>query len=144
MLTSLHRAFDPGQEFLRVFALLFGWTLSSITALLTTGFWAFHTWLMLKAMTTIEFCEKSSRGADAVTRYNKGWYANVQAVLGDRVLLWFLPVCAPGGDILQKEPVHETTSLVKADAETGNCIPGLTVRYSSVESDAVEATPRYS
>merc|ERR1719223_1215050 len=66
---------------------------------------AFHTYLMLGGMTTIEFCEKNStrrpgmplmqrRGAN----YDRGFYGNLQAVLGPQPLLWLLPLCPPAGD----------------------------------------------
>jgi len=52
---------------------------------------------MLKAMTTIEFCEKSQKQTYDSSVYDRGTYGNLQAVLGDYPLLWLLPVCPPSG-----------------------------------------------
>lgn len=65
---------------------------------LGSTFFTFHVWLMLKAMTTIEFCEKSKKDSYDSSLYSRGAYRNVCAVLGPRPLLWLLPVSLPAGD----------------------------------------------
>merc|ERR1719330_2069606 len=40
-------------------------------------FLCFHIWLMLRAMTTIEFCEKSKKETYDSSRYSCGMYSNV-------------------------------------------------------------------
>eukprot|EP00441_Pelagodinium_beii_P027939 CAMPEP_0197657842 /NCGR_PEP_ID=MMETSP1338-20131121/44877_1 /TAXON_ID=43686 ORGANISM="Pelagodinium beii, Strain RCC1491" /NCGR_SAMPLE_ID=MMETSP1338 /ASSEMBLY_ACC=CAM_ASM_000754 /LENGTH=146 /DNA_ID=CAMNT_0043234303 /DNA_START=670 /DNA_END=1110 /DNA_ORIENTATION=- len=79
------------------FAIIFGMTLSAIMGSLLSVFWAFHTWLMLKAWTTIEFCEKRSTGAVGIS-YDHGLYENIRAVLGPNPFLWLLPCSPPLGD----------------------------------------------
>jgi len=64
-----------------------------------TVFLGFHTWLMIKAMTTVEFCEKSWKNVSYNSSiYSRGTYADICAVLGPQPLLWLLPVCLPTGD----------------------------------------------
>eukprot|EP00931_Biecheleriopsis_adriatica_P094213 TRINITY_DN6789_c0_g1_i2.p1 TRINITY_DN6789_c0_g1~~TRINITY_DN6789_c0_g1_i2.p1 ORF type:complete len:312 (+),score=43.37 TRINITY_DN6789_c0_g1_i2:106-1041(+) len=82
------------------FSLVFGMTLAAIMDTLLLLFFSFHIWLMSKASTTIEFCEKStSYGGDAPrVSYNHGAFESARAVLGPYVLLWLLPICPPRGD----------------------------------------------
>lgn len=63
------------------------------------SFLVFHVWLMLKAMTTVEFCEKSLKmsGFNS-SAYSRGAYGNISSVLGPRPLLWLLPCSFPQGD----------------------------------------------
>jgi len=68
----------------------------------TTTFLCFHIWLMAKAMTTVEFCEKSLKKASYNSSiYCHGLYGNICAVLGPNPALWFLPVSLPNGDGLE-------------------------------------------
>merc|ERR1719191_358219 len=99
MFESVQRSVDANAPFLSMFALLFGETLSSFLAILVTCFFGFHIWLMMKAMTTIEFCEKSMKqsGYDG-SAYDQGAWQNFVAVLGTNPLLWFLPLGPPDGD----------------------------------------------
>eukprot|EP00929_Paragymnodinium_shiwhaense_P002488 TRINITY_DN102749_c0_g1_i1.p1 TRINITY_DN102749_c0_g1~~TRINITY_DN102749_c0_g1_i1.p1 ORF type:complete len:400 (+),score=55.70 TRINITY_DN102749_c0_g1_i1:100-1299(+) len=98
MSTSLSEAVrDPQMPFLRLFLLLFGETLACFMCFLVTSFFGFHIWLMLKALTTIDYCEKSQTGS-MTSAYDRGAYANITAVLGDNPLLWLLPVSMPSGD----------------------------------------------
>merc|ERR1719428_101098 len=59
---------------------------------------------MLKAMTTIEFCEKKmpKNGKEAeksgASFYDLGCFGNIKAVLGPNPLMWPLPVAPPIGD----------------------------------------------
>mmetsp|Transcript_55626 Transcript_55626/g.143300 ORF Transcript_55626/g.143300 Transcript_55626/m.143300 type:complete len:372 (-) Transcript_55626:57-1172(-) len=98
MMESVRAAVDPRTPFMTMFLLLFGETLASFLGLLVTTFFGFHIWLMMKAMTTIEFCEKSMKrtGYDASV-YDRSAMGNLKAVLGDSVLLWFLPCSPPPG-----------------------------------------------
>jgi len=99
MLSSVSNCVDPETPFVKMFSLLFGETLAAFLGLLVTIFFMFHIWLMLKAMTTIEFCEKSMKriGYDSST-YDYGVYGNIKAVLGENPALWFLPCSPPIGD----------------------------------------------
>lgn len=82
-----------------MFALMSGEALATFMMVMTTSFLVFHVWLMLKSMTTVEFCEKSlkKQGYNA-SIYSLGSYANLCAVLGPQPLLWFLPVSMPVGN----------------------------------------------
>jgi len=79
--------------------LTFGETFAAFLTVLTTAFLAFHIWLMFKAMTTVEFCEKSLKNDsyDSST-WSLGTYNNMCAVLGPNPLLWFVPLAFPQGD----------------------------------------------
>jgi hypothetical protein len=89
---------NPKTAFARMFALLFGETLAAFLGLLVTVFFLFHIWLMLKAMSTIEFCEKSMKRTGYDTAYDRGLCGNIRAVLGDNFLLWLCPCSPPSGD----------------------------------------------
>lgn len=117
--------FDPDTPLQIMFFTFFGETLAFFLAVLTTVFWAFHVWLMLKAMTTIEFCEKSLPKKDSekwaydASVYDLGVLGNVRAVLGNNIFLWLLPCSLPQGDGLNF--VSEETRLTK-DLESGKGI----------------------
>merc|ERR1719471_655022 len=94
--------------------LLFGETHAGFIAFFVSLFFGFHTWLMLKAMTTIEFCEKTTQtsGYDS-SAYNRGFKGNVKAVLGDNITLWFLPLSPPSGQGLNFSDDQEAVPLVQ-------------------------------
>jgi len=81
------------------FLLMFCMTLTTIMALLLKLFFAFHVRLMLVATTTVEFCEKRTRRPPGswMPDYRRGWYEDIQAVLGPQPLLWLLPLGPPTG-----------------------------------------------
>merc|ERR1719460_3246355 len=93
------REVGPHTPFLHMFLVLFGETLACFFGFMVSAFFGFHIWLMLKAMTTIEFCEKSMKrvGYDS-NAYDRGCCGNITAVLGDEPLLWFCPCSPPSGD----------------------------------------------
>jgi len=111
MLDTVMQSIDSMDVFSTMFCLLFGETLASFIGIMASGFLCFHIWLMLKAMTTIEFCEKSTRNAAGWARspYDRGVGGNLRAVLGDNILLWLLPLSPPRGDGLYY--VEEQTPL---------------------------------
>jgi len=117
MMESVRASTDPRTPFMTMFLLLFGETLASFLGLLVTIFFGFHIWLMFKAMTTIEFCEKSMKrtGYDS-SAYDRGFLGNAKAVLGDNVLLWLLPCNPASGNGLTF--LTEDMRLAK-DAEVG-------------------------
>jgi len=95
MLESATRAVDEPQTPIgELFVIVFGETIAAFLGIIITGFYSFHVWLMFKAMTTIEFCEKylsrngEKKTFDAAT-YDQGPYGNIKAVLGDNPLLFF-------------------------------------------------------
>lgn len=69
--------------------------LASTLWFVITGFFIFHLWLISKQYTTIEYCEKRSEGDSTFKKspYNLGIFRNLQSILGNNVLLWFIPVC---------------------------------------------------
>jgi len=74
-------------------------TLAAFLMVLITSFLSFHIWLMSKAMTTVEFCEKSLKKASYNSSvYSQGTFGNICAVLGPQPLLWLLPISLPDGD----------------------------------------------
>merc|ERR1719389_1556225 len=104
-----------------MFALLFGETLAVFLGVLVSLFFTFHVWLMMKAMTTIEFCEKSmKRSSYDGSGYDRGLWGNIRAVLGDNPLLWFLPISPPTGDGLTFASFEDTPLRLSKDMEAGN------------------------
>jgi hypothetical protein len=102
------------------FMMVFGLTLACIMALMLKAFLGLHIWLMLKATTTIELCEKRSRQgcSKPLPSYEQGAYENIRAVLGPNPLLWLLPVSPPAGDGLYF-PVREARARVDKGADAG-------------------------
>eukprot|EP00440_Ansanella_granifera_P071781 gb/GFBE01077897.1/.p1 GENE.gb/GFBE01077897.1/~~gb/GFBE01077897.1/.p1 ORF type:complete len:390 (+),score=81.44 gb/GFBE01077897.1/:1-1170(+) len=120
MIPSVREGCSPETPFMKMFLLLFGETLAGFLGLLVTLFLGFHIYLMLSAMTTIEFCEKSQRrGSLEPPLYDRGIVGNINAVLGDNPLLWFVPVNGPKGRGLTF--VTEDMRLTK-DMEVGRGI----------------------
>jgi len=134
MLETAKQSINDDSVFDRMFFLLFGETLAAFLGLLITLFFLFHIWLMLKAMTTIEFCEKYIRANGYTSSpYNRGLGGNVRAVLGDYVLLWLLPVSPPSGTGLHFKEVEGLSKKRKtrtaAEAESYGATGGW---FSSV------------
>jgi len=99
MVPTVQNAIQQNSSFAGMFLVLFAETLSTFLGLLITFFFLFHVWLMLKAMTTIEFCEKRSQNAGyGGSVHDRGINGNIRAALGDWMLLWLLPVSPPAGD----------------------------------------------
>lgn len=119
MAPTVRAAADPSTPFLVMFLVLFGETLAGFIGVLVTLFLGFHIWLMLKALTTIEFCEKSTKriGFDG-SAYDRGVLGNIKAVLGDNWLCWLLPLSPPSGSGLIF--LHEETPLLQKDAEAAS------------------------
>ena len=112
-----------------MFLVLFGETLTSFLALITTGFFGFHMFLSLKALSTIEFCEKqASKTGGYLSMFSKGAFGNLQEVLGRNPLIWFLPIHPDLGDGLAFEvdlsrfTDEERESLILDKTERGKFI----------------------
>lgn len=99
MLESVKISIDTTTSFATMFLLLFGETLSAFIGILVTVFFSFHIYLMMKAMTTIEYCEKFSKAGKAVklSPYDRGLGGNIRAVLGEDLIFWLLPCSPPAG-----------------------------------------------
>lgn len=102
MVESVQRSVNQDTPSMERFMLVLGMVLASIMAFLLTCFLSFHSWLMSKGMTTIEFCEKNLSSdqfrSKSPVSYDTGLYMNVKAVLGPHWWLWFLPVSPPEGN----------------------------------------------
>lgn len=117
MVDSVQASVEADTPFLEMFFCLFGTTLASFLGLLVTAFFFFHIWLMTRAMTTIDFCEKSmKRSTYENVLYDLGLWGNIKAVLGPHVFLFLLPVSTPVGDGLSY--TSEATRLT-ADPQQG-------------------------
>lgn len=80
-------------DFRIAYYVITSYLLAGTLATVITGFFSFHMWLIFKQYTTIEFCEKRTDGDSGfrTSPYNRGFIANLKNVLGDNVLLWFVP-----------------------------------------------------
>jgi len=78
------------------FVALFTFSLAVILLLVFTVFDGLHIYLMLKGMTTIEYCEKNFRNPSTKSNmYSRGCFGNVRAVLGNNPLFWLVPFGRP-------------------------------------------------
>lgn len=110
-----------------------GQCLAAFLMVLITTFLGFHIWLMMKAMSTVEFCEKSLKKASYnSSMYSLGTYGNLCAVLGSQPLLWLLPVSFPEGDAL----TWSSSSSSKATSSTSSL---SAARPSSTSQDPQRA-----
>uniref|UniRef100_A0A7S1WND7 Palmitoyltransferase n=1 Tax=Alexandrium catenella TaxID=2925 RepID=A0A7S1WND7_ALECA len=76
-----------------------GYGFAIFLSICTMTFLGFHGWLMVKAMTTVEFCEKSWKNVSYnSSTYSQGLYGNICSVLGPQPFLWLLPVSPAPGD----------------------------------------------
>merc|ERR1719265_1630801 len=81
------------------FLLVLGMSVALLVLVATSLFLCFHVWLMLRGMTTIEFCEKGLGQQDTPgsISYDVGFYRNIKSVLGPYWFLWLLPLSPPDG-----------------------------------------------
>lgn len=117
--TMLDAVNDDSTPFFNMFMLLVGESLAMLLGFVMTLFLAFHTYLLSQAMTTIEYCEKS-KDPRRKTSYSKDLFSNVKAVLGDNVLLWFLPWSPPSGDGLNFLTEETPLKLYNKDVGYGH------------------------
>jgi hypothetical protein len=111
MMGSLSKSIrDDTTPFVQLFSLLFGESLACMLCLVTTLFLCFHIYLMRKAMTTIEFCEKSKVPSHKANQFDRGPLGNMKAVLGEDMAFWLLPCAPPSGDglsfITEETPIR--------------------------------------
>lgn len=76
-----------------------------------SAFFCFHAYLVAANYTTIEFLEKRgcSPPPDHVNRYNMGIWNNICSVMGDNILVWWLPVrwtCRGDGLVFEFNALH--------------------------------------
>jgi len=94
MWASIMRAADDEMLAWHRFLIVFGMTLAVIMCILLKLFFCIHVVLMLRAQTTIEYCEKRQR---RTVSYDAGLMVNLKASLGPNPLLWLLPCNPPEG-----------------------------------------------
>lgn len=151
MLPTCIRLSMSEERFAVLFLVFFAETLGLFFAFLVTVFFCFHIWLISKALTTIEFCEKSvpnnqrdpkAKGGYDSSVYTLGIYANFRQVLGGNPLTVLLPLPANTGDGLSS--VSEDTRLVKdMESTKGMRVKGHRItqrRYGSTSEEPVENT----
>mmetsp|Transcript_56695 Transcript_56695/g.122033 ORF Transcript_56695/g.122033 Transcript_56695/m.122033 type:complete len:314 (-) Transcript_56695:88-1029(-) len=115
---SVLRSVQEDMPFANRFLLVFCVVVSTIMTIMLSAFGSFHSWLMLRGLTTIEFCEKGLGIADSVPSYDRGTFQNVVAALGPQPLLWLLPLCLPLGDGTNfGRPKGESNEQAGADPE---------------------------
>jgi len=83
---------------LRRFGIVYCITLASLMSILLVPFLLLHISFLVRAQTTIEFCEKRSKKHGAPVSYSRGLLENTRAVLGPYMILWLLPLSPPQGD----------------------------------------------
>lgn len=146
MSPTVTKATDIDTPFVIMFFTLFGEVLSIFLGTLITAFFIFHIWLILKAMTTIEFCEKKMPKDKAKAKveakpvpeysvYYSGWYGNAKSVLGANPFTWLIPTEPAIGDGLNF--VTEETRLTK-DLEA---TPGVRRRTHKTAQRVVRQSP---
>lgn len=123
-------------------ALTFGEVLATFLFVLITSFLSFHIWLMMMAMTTVEFCEKSLKKTSYNSSvYSIGAYRNICAVLGDQPLFWLLPLSLPSGDGLSFQSLNAPDASA---ASSGNEKSEMPASSSPPESGSGEERRRSS
>ncbi|CAE7239113.1 PAT16 [Symbiodinium sp. CCMP2592] len=80
--------------------LLPGTLLSSLLLAMLWPYLGFHTFLIGRNLTTIEFLETRDL-FPGFSKYDEGLYSNIQCVLGDSWPLWLLPMAGPSGTGLE-------------------------------------------
>jgi len=143
---SVQRSLVQETQFTHRFLLVFCTTLAVLMGSLLMLFLVFHTWLMLRTTTTMEFCEKTYRPSGGSHRgsntsiYDRGFLPNVRAVLGPSALLWFLPVSLPEGDGLSYAVAKGMDEDECGDDETSALLPKM--RSSAAVAGNYHAVPK--
>lgn len=114
---SIHKEMLDSDRFI----LVLGMMMCIIMGILMGGFGAFHWFLVVQGISTIEYCEKvtdgspNKSGKSNSSIYDLGAFQNLKAALGPNVLLWPFPVGRPNGDGVTWEvnEVHGSSTAVK-------------------------------
>lgn len=127
--------------------LMFAETLAAFLFVLVGSFLCFHIWLMSKAMTTVEFCEKSLKKASYNSSiYSQGLFGNICAVLGPQPFLWPLPVSLPEGDGLTwhggKENKEAKRDSISAQSRQSLLAEDADVRPSNTDEEPAPTSSR--
>jgi len=122
MTESMIRAVDENAPFMTMFCLLFGLSLCFFLGTVISLFFSFHVWLMLQAMTTIEFCEKkgvAQNVANYESLFNLGIIGNIQSTLGQNPLCWLIPVSVEGNGLTYEVDQRHYNQYNGRDLEGG-------------------------
>lgn len=98
MSETMLKAVSEEMSPLRRFGIVYCMTLSSLMCMLLVPFLFLHISFMVRAQTTIEFCEKRSKNHGVPISYDRGLLESARSVLGPNMLVWLLPVSPPDGD----------------------------------------------
>jgi len=104
MSEAVQRSVEEETPASKRFLLVLGSTLAVIMGTLMGCFLTFHIHLLMKGMTTIEFCEKSMSGtphggkSHGAVSYDLGLWINLKAVFGPNPFLWLLPISPAEGN----------------------------------------------
>eukprot|EP00747_Dinoflagellata_sp_TGD_P163957 gnl/TRDRNA2_/TRDRNA2_183232_c0_seq1.p1 gnl/TRDRNA2_/TRDRNA2_183232_c0~~gnl/TRDRNA2_/TRDRNA2_183232_c0_seq1.p1 ORF type:complete len:386 (-),score=46.36 gnl/TRDRNA2_/TRDRNA2_183232_c0_seq1:88-1245(-) len=147
MSETLYLSIMEETSFYTRFAIVFGLTLSSMMGLLMACFLFFHIWMMMRATTTIEFCEKRLShpgGHDRGTSksiYDQGVYKNIQAVLGENPLIWMIPGAMPPGDGLSFPVNADPNERTYGQRKSANLRPSAAAHGMHMEAES-NMTPK--
>jgi len=114
-----------------------GIVVSSVVSAVMVPFVGFHSWLLSRNMTTIEYYE-TYRSRRHIT-YDVGLFENIRSVFGDEWWLWLLPVSGPSTSGLSY-PVRPAP--LEEDDDNDDLIePGASGASSSTEAVAAAMRP---
>ncbi|KAL8427817.1 hypothetical protein Efla_005425 [Eimeria flavescens] len=111
---------QPKVAFWELFALLLGATLDFFLVVVLALFGCFHLYLLIKGMTTIEFCEKRFRRSDVQPPpdlWNLGLWRNFNEAFGYNPFLWFMPIDNRVGDGKRFVSSYPGLNLPRDDVE---------------------------
>eukprot|EP00927_Polykrikos_kofoidii_P065601 TRINITY_DN6133_c0_g1_i1.p1 TRINITY_DN6133_c0_g1~~TRINITY_DN6133_c0_g1_i1.p1 ORF type:complete len:716 (+),score=94.73 TRINITY_DN6133_c0_g1_i1:166-2148(+) len=104
-MSFLHFMMHVTSPALSTYMLIIDQILTASLSMVLIPFFSFHCWLLVRNLTTIEFCEKMRKqdGAEDPTEsaawlYDVGIIENIRQVMGHNPLLWLLPVGGPAGE----------------------------------------------
>lgn len=86
---------NPNVDYMMAYYIITAYVLDCALCFLISGFMCFHLYLILTGRTTIEYCEKKTEMAfyERGSPYSLGFFKNLQVVLGNNILVWFIPFC---------------------------------------------------
>merc|ERR1719362_2679593 len=110
-----------------------GLVLSFVLSLPLASLLGFHSVLVAKNMTTIEFCQKRTTAGggglwlllEAESRYDLGVLQNIKSVAGENIFTWLLPIGKPSGNGLEWPLPGEELSQHLQQSQTGDANSGL-------------------
>lgn len=85
---------DESLSLFYIFPITVHYSLCFMLFIALMGFLIFHLYLIFSGYSTIEYCEKKTKRVTYVGKspYNLSCFANLKEALGERWLLWLLPI----------------------------------------------------